>query len=444
MSTKDLKNKRKTLTCGKDEEYSIDFINEGSKLKIIAKKESDILSIIYSSTFSLEDIKKFSFFGNDYESIDDCLDEIFDKLEKRDKDENKTVIEKKDSELITITISKFSKRCPTIYFTLKKQEKNDNEKYDELLDIVVKMKKNQENEIKKLQNKINYYENLLKIKKNPDFKKGLDEFKGSVIEMSCFGPNEIENYFDLNQDYIYSKKDESTFISFVFTCKDEKDMPSAVETFKKVKENYSYKENIFIRTKGNKAYIEYRYPYGNDLFEINGYDLSSICFSSGQSLIIKTDAIPKNFYEEYNKEKILNLVLGTELEFENLSPQIQLCVKSFILMAEELRFPEYLQRFFKDIFLNVLNGNYKYKVSKLLLKDEENEIKEIYDGLQRFFNFIVELFNYEYYKDYKKINYDEIEFNLMSARYKSGFNYKFKLPYFNELMDELIKKKFNQ
>ena len=152
MSTKDLKNKRKTLTCGKDEEYSIDFINEGSKLKIIAKKESDILSIIYSSTFSLEDIKKFSFFGNDYESIDDCLDEIFDKLEKRDKDENKTVIEKKDSELITITISKFSKRCPTIYFTLKKQEKNDNEKYDELLDIVVKMKKNQENEIKKLKN----------------------------------------------------------------------------------------------------------------------------------------------------------------------------------------------------------------------------------------------------------------------------------------------------
>lgn len=69
-----IQNKRKSinLLCGKDEKYSIDFINEGSRLSVEAKTFSDILTIIYSEKFSLEDFKKVKFFNDDYNSIDEC------------------------------------------------------------------------------------------------------------------------------------------------------------------------------------------------------------------------------------------------------------------------------------------------------------------------------------------------------------------------------------
>ena len=49
------KYKKKTivLNFGKEEEYSIDFINDVSKLNIIAKKKSDILTTTYLNSFSL-------------------------------------------------------------------------------------------------------------------------------------------------------------------------------------------------------------------------------------------------------------------------------------------------------------------------------------------------------------------------------------------------------
>ena len=52
------------------------------------------------------------------------------------------------------------------------------------MNIILNLKNNQENEIKMLKNKINFLENLLKAKNNKDYKKGLELFNGSVIEMT--------------------------------------------------------------------------------------------------------------------------------------------------------------------------------------------------------------------------------------------------------------------
>ena len=110
-------------------------------------------------------------------------------------------------------------------------------------------------------------------KKNEDYKKGLELFQGSVIEAICFGRNEIRNYFDMKQDYVNWKEGEQHyqknpfFISFVFKCKDEKDIPSAIEKFKQIKSNYS-ESNIFIRVVENKIFIEYRMDE-TDLFDFD-------------------------------------------------------------------------------------------------------------------------------------------------------------------------------
>jgi len=187
-----VKNKSKSIKViyGQDELYTVDFINEVSKLSIVAKTSSDILNLIYSNKFSLEDMKKTKFFTI-YDSIDDCLEQLFVNLDK-----NETKIEKINDSTINIKVPLYIKISPFIEFHLVKKDKNENEKYSELLNIV-----------QHLNNKINFLENLLKAKNNKDYKKSLENFKGTVIEVSCFGKNEIDNYFDLKQDYAIRKQE---------------------------------------------------------------------------------------------------------------------------------------------------------------------------------------------------------------------------------------------
>ena len=122
-----VKNKSKSIKViyGQDELYTVDFINEVSKLSVVAKTSSDILNLIYSNKFSLEDIQKTPLFAL-YKTIDDCLEEIFEKLDK-----NETKIEKINDSTINIKIPLYLKQFPFIEFPLIKREKNENEKYSE-------------------------------------------------------------------------------------------------------------------------------------------------------------------------------------------------------------------------------------------------------------------------------------------------------------------------
>ena len=426
------KNKSITVIYGKDDKYSINFINQGTKLTIEAKTYSDILSKNYSNQFSLKDIKQVKFFNDDYESIDDCLSEIFDKLDK-----NETQIEKTSDEAIIVKVPLYTKRYPFIDFSLKKIEKDEKQKFSDLLNIVVDIKKKQESEIKFLQDKINFLETLLVIKKNEDYKKGLESFKGSVIEMTCFGRNDIRKYLDLEQDYTKWKEGDKNnkdpfFVSFVFKCKDEKDIPLVVESFKAMKKVYAYPDDVYTRIENNKIFIEWRTD--DDLFEDENIDLSNLCFGSGQSLIIKTDAIPKDIFGEITNEKMLKFCLNTELEFKNITPQVLLFAKNFEKgMAKYL--PLYLQDIVRDIFQNLVEGNYKYKVQKSLI---EKEVAEFPEFFKEVFVETMDIFKLEEFKDYKKINFEEIELNLISSQYKAGFNFSFKLPLFNELIDDFL------
>ena len=433
-----VKNKSKSIKVnyGQDELYTVDFINEVSKLSIVAKTSSDILSLIYTNKFSLEDIQKTKYF-NGYESIDDCLEEIFAKLDK-----NEAKIEKINDSTINIKIPLDNIRSPFIEFSLIKREKNDNEKYSELLNIV-----------QHLNNRINFLENLLKAKNNKDYKKGLESFKGTVIEMTCFGRNEIDNYFDLKQEYALKKKDEMfpKFFSIVLKCKDNNDIPLIVESFYKMKDNYLEKDNLFLRVNNNKLYGEIHINNEDDPFDHlddpsnDRFQFYPLCFSSGQSLIIKTEAIPRDMFEEYNEEKILNFILGIEVEFSNLSPQIQLFALFFQEISQKKGFFEYI---FKDIYMNLINGNYKYKVEKSLFEGEKNVnnksqlIREIYNGLKEMINyFAFGILQVDKFKEYTKIDFDEIEINIISSKYKAGFNFKFTVPKSNELIDDIIKGK---
>ena len=315
-----VKNKRKSLSLKYgDEVYTVTFINEGSKLFVEAKTVSDILTIVYSKRFTLDNIKENKYFKNDmYESIDDCLGQIFANIDK-----NESKIEKNNESTMTVKVPLYNQKVPFIDFPLNKYDKKNEDKIAELYDIVISMKK-----------RIDYLENLLKIKKNEDYKKGLENFNGSVIEMTCFGRNEIHEYFDLNQIFVNKKnqngeyKDNTNFVTYVFKCKDKKDIPYVVEAFKDLKRDENFVDKVFTKVEKDKMYVEIRFDNETDIFETD-YKLDRLCFSSGESLLIKTEALPKDMFDEYDEEKILNFILGTELEFKNVFPQIQIFANFF-------------------------------------------------------------------------------------------------------------------
>ena len=475
----EIKNKRKTINVvfGKDEKYSINFINEGSKLSIIAKTSSDIISLIYSNKFSLEDIKKTRFFI-DFESIDECLAQIFLNLDK-----NETQIEKINDSTINIKIPLYNIRNPFIQFPLMKREKNENEKYSELLNIVVNMKKKHDEEIQLLTNEINFLKNALKARNNKDYKKDLDSFKGSVIEMTCFGRNDIDNYFDLNQDYALGENNErNTFFSLVFKCKNNNEIPLVVDAFNKIKHQYPNSKNIFTRVKNNKLYVEIEM---SDFFQKDMFIIQYIALNifSGQSIIIKTEATPRDMFEEYYEEKMLKFILDTEVDFSYIAPQL-LIISIFLFFSfgdnnDNDNLSEALRDIIQDINVNLLDGNYKYKVKKYLLYPEKEDqlnnnfnnnfnnqqfhvelpnnnnncnqqdlrtaVEKFHDFLRNIIlEFTCEILQIEKFKEYKKINFDEIELNLITTKYKAGFNFKIKVPKTNELVEDIISGKIEK
>ena len=109
--------------------YEVDFVNEIKYLSIIAMPKEDLFPIKFSAKFTLSDIRKVGLF-RDYESIDECLFEIFEGLSS-----NPTLTEK-DSLNIIVIIPLHTRKYPEITFTLTKVEKNESQKYDELVNVL--------------------------------------------------------------------------------------------------------------------------------------------------------------------------------------------------------------------------------------------------------------------------------------------------------------------
>ena len=72
----------------------------------------------------------------------------------------------------------------------------------------------------------------------------------------------------------------------------------------------------------------------------------------------------------------------------------------------------------------------------------EVHVETIYKDLKDvIYDFSMEILDIKKFKEYKKINFDEIELNLISIKYQTGFNYKIKVHYHNELIDDIITEK---
>ena len=77
---KKIENTLKTVTILVDKKtFKVDFKNEIEFLSVIAKLQGGLFPVHYTGKFSLKDIKQVKLF-QEYESIDECLFEIFEGL----------------------------------------------------------------------------------------------------------------------------------------------------------------------------------------------------------------------------------------------------------------------------------------------------------------------------------------------------------------------------
>ena len=172
---KKIENKEKTISLSIDKKiFTVEFKNEIEYLSIVASYQESLFLVKYKGKFTLSDIKKVGLF-RDYESIDECLFEIFEGLN------SEPTLTEKDNLNIIITVPLHTRKYPEITFTLKKLEKNESQKYDELVNVLLNMKNEKDKEIKELKDKVENLKNCwtLKIKK----KKIRKKLKNNMMEL---------------------------------------------------------------------------------------------------------------------------------------------------------------------------------------------------------------------------------------------------------------------
>jgi len=191
------------IISDKKHSFSLTFQNLISSINITASFQDDIIKNSYKSNYNLDSLKKMNKYFLIYESIDEIYNDLILFLNK-----NQTKIIE-EANIIQISIPIESMKIKEILFELKKSEKNDNEKYQEIISVISELKLEikklkEENKIIKEENKtlkdkletfITYIPYLDKYKKKCDDKKEIKNLDSLII-------NDNEKYNDTLKNWI--------------------------------------------------------------------------------------------------------------------------------------------------------------------------------------------------------------------------------------------------
>ena len=157
--------------------------------------QKEISKIEYESEFDINYLKKVKLFVI-YDSIDECLDEIFAGI-----DTNKTIINENSNNII-LTIPLSNIKFKEIKFEIKEKEKNDKQKLEELFTIINLQQKeivNLKNENKNLKEKINKIENDFLQFKNEIIEDRKITINSNIINNNISYKKSLRNWINPNQ-----------------------------------------------------------------------------------------------------------------------------------------------------------------------------------------------------------------------------------------------------
>ena len=478
-----IENKEKIITLTFDKKaFTIEFKNEIEYLSVVASYQDRLFPVKYTGKFYLSDIKKVELF-RDYESIDECLFEIFEGL-----DSNPTLIEK-DNLNIIITVPLHKRKYPEIIFNLSKFEKKEMQKYDKLINIFMNIKSEKDKEIKELKDKIHNLEKLLNIikEKNKIKEESEDQLDETKIEIFNIGKNEYLDYFpEKNQ---YKKNLFGIAVSIAFEC-NEKDNRDIVEAFNKNKDDIegilgfsnSVEFNIRVNKTKNKIFIDMVFYNETEnekevkkkkdfLFDevINNetYPLLLGFMINGMKVILKTKLNLVDISEIKDEEKLDNLIYNTKIDFKGDIITCKIFLSLLILYIHILNDKDKqndndnidddinnnknndhdkdmikeIIDLVNDIFLTVINGNNNYTLNKKEILDNFKEVKKyIFSLIKSITIESINMFKDPKYSIFKKINFNKINVGILgSPKYNVGlFGINFESPKNNEFIDKVL------
>lgn len=446
----------------------VDFTNEIDNLSVVAKDINSLFPVEYKGKFSLEDIKKVGLF-RDYESIDECLFEIFEGLE------TPTGVEE-DNLNIIIKVPLKVRRFPEITFPLKQIKKKDSEKYEELVEIISNMNNQKDKEIKELKEKVNYLENLLQIK-NKNVKESSSSFEGSTLEIFNIGKDEYFNYFPEKNQY---KKDINGYVLTVILECDEKNAKEVIDNFNKYKDeikkilkiDQEQKIELNIRNKKDKIYIDLialnkdkkeensdenkneEVKNKDGLFHEFIKENDSLFYfpfiANGLKAKLTTKVNFVNLFEENDEEQIDKMIFNTKLDFEGEIIKSKIFMSFLILLFNSFKTNSSGEKFyylFNDIFLSVINGDFSYTIKNQDMFDDYKEDKK---WLLNFLGVMgyesVKLFKDPKFKVFQKVNFNKIKVGIGgSPLFKVGYvGVKFESSKNNEFIDKILNDTINE
>ena len=494
IEQKKIENTQKNISLTHDNKiFSIEFKNEIDFLSVTASYQESLFPVKFTGKFSLNDIKKVGLFRV-YDSIDECLFEIFEGLNS-----NPSITEK-DNLNIIIKVPLHTKKFPEITFTLKKVEKSESQKYDELVNVLLKMKNEKDEkdkEIKELKNKVENLEKLLNLKKEQktNIEDSEEKFDGIKIEIFTIGNDE---YFDFFPKKNQCQENICGFIlSIILEC-NEKDIKYVTDSFNKYKDDIknliglgdSDKEfniitnknniiiNLFVKNENNKDNEKKRKK--DIIFDMlitkDSYGALGIFASIGMKIILKSKISLLDVSEITNEENI-EIINNTMINLKGDIMIYKILLGIAIIYLYKEHYENYTDKnkvdkndknkdddknkdndgnknddikkdnekiffdFLNDIYLSISNGNLNYSIKDKELLDNLKKINKL------IINFVkpisvqcVNLFKDLKYRVFQKINFNKIKIGICgSPKYNVGIlGIKFESPKNNEFIDKVL------
>ena len=461
IEQKKIENTQKNISLTHDNKiFSIEFKNEIDFLSVTASYQESLFPVKFTGKFGLNDIKKVGLFRV-YDSIDECLFEIFEGLNS-----NPSITEK-DNLNIIIKVPLHTKKFPEITFILKKVEKSESQKYDELVNVLLKMKNEKDEkdkEIKELKNKVENLEKLLNVKKEQktNIEDSEEKFDGTKIEIFTIGNDE---YFDFFPKKNQCQENICGFIlSIILEC-NEKDIKDVVDSFNKYKVDIknlchisSEDEEFNIITNNNKIIINIlmknEISEGNknkrkrdiifdEFISQDTFGALGIFASIGMKIILKSKISLLDVSEITNEEK-LDIINNTMINLKGdiMIYKILLGIAIIYLYKNDIIKKDDEKIFFdflNDIYLSIANGNLNYSIKDEELLDNLKD-KIIINLIKPISVQCVNMFKDQKYRVFQKINFNKIKIGFVgSPKHNVGIlGLKFESPKNNEFIDKVL------
>ena len=409
-------------------------------LLIITACNDKFIKNYYKEKFSLQYLRNY--FGQHYD-IEKCSSEIITIISQK-----KGIIRELKS-VIELIIPLNSKDHLEISFLLKKIEKSNNEKFEQLYELINDLyeeKEKQKREIDSLKKKLEGFTN------QEIHIIGLDGKEyGSSIEITCFGENKFKEFTDnqLNENNIYMRA------LFKF---DE----SKKDIFKKmIEKKPEVNDKTVISIRNDSVSFDTVVPLKNpELHEDADEDKSAEMLKNflninelfDININFKTDLLIKDILEKKNTKEIIEKFFKMKLIIKGITINSKLLIQSGLYELEKNNKIKFLkEQYFSEIFTYIkiaLNN----KITTLYLNEEDvNQIlniKEIEDIIK-----LIKLIQNElkskktaYNTLLNFINFEDFIFFVVIPKFKIGFKIKVILNTFNEVIKQMyeVKKKENE